>query len=346
MTTTSPTPLSAALTPFQNLAEATHQTLALLHNRLGFQLWMVTRTEGNDWIVLVSNDHGYGVEPGQVFRWCDSFCSRMVQGFGPNIAPDSRAVAAYLEAPIGQQVEIQAYIGMPLLRPDGHLFGTLCAIDPQPQPDRLHHELPFLQLQARFLSTLIEQDLQAQEMVRRLEHAQLQAHTDSMTGLYNRRGWDLLMATEEERCRRYGSPATIFVLDLDWLKQINDTLGHQAGDQVIMAAANHLRQTVRASDVVARLGGDEFAILAVEMAASDAESFAQRILDSIEAGGIQMSLGWASRDPRHSLQTTIATADERMYRIKQLRQRAASHLPTFCSYPASRSLRDPMPGSV
>jgi len=344
MTQPSAIPSATALTPFQDLATAAQQTLALLHQRLGFQLWMVTRTEGNDWIVLVTEDHGYGVEPGQVFTWCDSFCSRMVRGQGPNIAPNSRTVATYLEAPIGQQVEIQAYIGIPLLRADGHLFGTLCAIDPSPQPESLSDELPFLQLQARFLSTLIERDLQAQTMARHLEHAQLQAQTDSMTGLYNRRGWDRLVAIEEERCRRYGNPATIFVLDLDQLKHINDTLGHLAGDQVIMAAANDLQQTVRASDVVARLGGDEFGILAVDMTAADAAVFAQRILQRVEADGIQMSVGWASRDPRHTLQATIAIADERMYRIKQLRKSVVGSLPGTCCYPCSHFLRNPLPG--
>ena len=72
---------------FNDFEAAGQRVLAFLHQRFGFGLWMVTRTEGEDWIVLQSEDHGYGVKPGTVFRWADSFCSEMVKGNGPRIAP-------------------------------------------------------------------------------------------------------------------------------------------------------------------------------------------------------------------------------------------------------------------
>lgn len=62
--------------------------MRFLHGRLGFDLWMVTRVEGDDWIVLETEDHGYGVTPTSVFRWADSFCSQMVAGRGPRLYPD------------------------------------------------------------------------------------------------------------------------------------------------------------------------------------------------------------------------------------------------------------------
>lgn len=75
---------------------------------------MVTRTEGEDWIVLPAEDRGYDVKEGDVFRWTDSFCSQMVEGRGPCIAPQSDLIPAYANAPIGQQVSIAAYVGLPL----------------------------------------------------------------------------------------------------------------------------------------------------------------------------------------------------------------------------------------
>ncbi len=60
---------------FTDFASASRAVLSYLHRKLGFKLWMVTRTEGEDWIVLDAEDHGYGVEAGTVFRWADSFCS-------------------------------------------------------------------------------------------------------------------------------------------------------------------------------------------------------------------------------------------------------------------------------
>ena len=94
------------ISAFANFQEAVQAVLESLHERLGFQLWMFTRVEGNDWIVLEAVDHGYGVTSGNVFHWSDSFCSRMVQGMGSRVAPNSRQIQAYLEAPIGQQVDI------------------------------------------------------------------------------------------------------------------------------------------------------------------------------------------------------------------------------------------------
>lgn len=114
------------LTAYEDFESAASGVLTVLQQSLGFGLWMVTRTEGDAWIVLATADTAYGVAPGDVFRWSDSFCSRMVRGEGPRIAPDSRAVPVYAEAPIGQQVPIGAYVGMPMHLSDGSLFGTLC----------------------------------------------------------------------------------------------------------------------------------------------------------------------------------------------------------------------------
>ena len=80
-------PSNDDLDPFTDFETATRAALSLLHQRLGFDLWMMTRTDGNDWIVLQVEDHGYKVSEGSVFRWADSFCSQMVIGRGPRIAP-------------------------------------------------------------------------------------------------------------------------------------------------------------------------------------------------------------------------------------------------------------------
>jgi len=119
---------SNAISAFSNFEEAVQAVLESLHERLGFQLWMFTRVEGEDWIVLEAVDYGYSVKSGNVFHWSDSFCSRMVRGEGPRVAPNSQQIQAYVEAPIGQQVDISAYIGIPLCHADGTLFGTLVVI--------------------------------------------------------------------------------------------------------------------------------------------------------------------------------------------------------------------------
>ena len=92
--------------PFRNFEEASHAILRHLHGLLGFDLWMITRVQGKDWIVMQAIDHGYGIKPGDLFCWTDSFCSRMVEGFGPRIAPSSSRICSYATAPIAKQIPI------------------------------------------------------------------------------------------------------------------------------------------------------------------------------------------------------------------------------------------------
>jgi diguanylate cyclase (GGDEF)-like protein len=303
-----------------DFASATKACMEFLHARLGFQLWMVTRTEGDDWIVLAADDHGYGVKPGQVFRWSDSFCSRMVQGLGPNVAPDVRQVNAYAEAPVAQQFSAGAYIGLPLLRADGSLFGTLCAMDPHPQAPAVADELAMLQLMVEMLSSLLNAELAAADARRRAERAELEATRDDLTGLYNRRGWSMLLSREEERCARYGHPACVVSIDLDELKLTNDTQGHGAGDALLVRAAQVLTSLTRSSDVIARLGGDEFAMLLVECDYYDAQVLLQRLQAKFALHDVKASTGMAMRKPGYDLHETFALADAEMYRSKRTRK--------------------------
>ena len=303
--------------------EATHfqsasrDVLRYLHERLGFGLWMVTRTQERDWIVLQSEDHGYSVKDGDVFQWADSFCSRMVAKQGPRIAPSSDDVPAYAEAPIGRQVKIGAYIGLPLSREDGDLFGTLCAIDPKPQPNEIIHELPQIELMARLLETILESELKASEEARRAERAEAQAMTDSLTGLFNRRGWDKLLDAEETRCRRYAHPAAVITVDLDNLKTVNDQQGHCSGDRLIQAAASALRENLRSTDILARVGGDEFLILAVECSESGGEKLVTRLQQALDVKNISASIGWGYRQAYGSLHEACAISDQAMYDCKR-----------------------------
>lgn len=294
--------------------------LTYLHDRLGFDLWMVTRTEGNDWIVLQANDQGYGVKVGDVFRWTDSFCSRMVTGEGPRIAPCSDDVDAYTAAPIGQQVKIGAYVGVPLVNEDGSLFGTLCAIDPTPQPPAIQQELPLIELLAQLLSRILHADAKATEQARLADRLQTEALTDGLTGLYNRRGWDQLLDSEEERCAIYGYPACVIVIDIDDLTIINDDQEHGAGDQLLQQTAAIFRQITRKQDVVARIGDNEFAMLCVECPLDEGESLKNRLVQALKANQLQASVGIAGRHPSQGLRWAWANADRIVYSHKSAHQ--------------------------
>jgi diguanylate cyclase (GGDEF)-like protein len=291
--------------------------LEFLHRRLGFSLWMVTRVQGDDFIILQAKDEGYGVNPGTVIRWADSFCSQMVKGNGPRVAPDSEAVPAYAAAPVGRQVPIKAYIGVPLTHADGRLFGTLCAIDPARQPDAIVEEQELIELLASMLSAILDSELKLSEEVRRNEHLELEALVDPLTSLLNRRAWDRLLAREEERCRRYGHNATVFVIDLDQLKEVNDAAGHAAGDALLVHAATALREVVRDIDIVARLGGDEFGLIAVECDSAGAELLLGRLREALDERQVRASVGLAVREASGGLARAWEQADRRMYAQKR-----------------------------
>lgn len=303
---------------FQTAARA---VLAYLRDRLGFGLWMVTRTSGDDWIVLTAEDRDYGVAAGDLFRWSDSFCSQMVIGLGPRVAPDSAQVPAYAAAPIGRQVTIGAYVGVPIFA-GGEMFGTLCAINQTPMPASIIEDQPLVELLAGLLGNILIRERAADAERRLRERAEVESMTDALTGLLNRRGWESLLEREEERCRRYGDPATIAVVDLDGLKRVNDFAGHAEGDRLIKRAAAALRVATRSTDVVARLGGDEFGLILVGSADEAAEL--DRINSVLHGASVDASVGVCGRHPSRGLTDALAEADSRMLAAKRARWGARS----------------------
>jgi diguanylate cyclase (GGDEF)-like protein len=125
---------------------------------------------------------------------------------------------------------------------------------------------------------------QAAEKAQR-EHGMLQAlaHTDPLTGLLNRRGLDAALATALHAARP-GQPTAVFLLDLDGFKAINDDLGHEVGDALLVAVGARLRSQVRAGDAVARPGGDEFVVVVPMLPGNEeAARLGLKLLDCIAA---------------------------------------------------------------
>ncbi|OAL81627.1 histidine kinase [Acinetobacter sp. SFB] len=300
----------------ESFQEAGKVVLQYLYQRFGFNLWMITRVEGKDWIVLQSEDHGYDVKPGQVFLWADSFCSHMVVGKAPKIAPRSEDIPLYATAPINRQVSIKSYIGQPLFNEDGSLFGTLCAIDPQTKSEAIIQDVELIELFGNLLSNILQAELRQNEQIRQRERLEAEALRDGLTGLYNRRAWEQLVNAEEERCKRYGHPAAVFFIDLNDLKKVNDSLGHNKGDDLIQQAAYVLRETARGNDIVARLGGDEFVILSVENDEMGANLLLNRITEALAQAKICAAIGVAMRHPSQGLFKAAVEADKKMYEHK------------------------------
>ena len=160
-------------------------------------------------------------------------------------------------------------------------------LDPQGQPHALLGiarditDRRRVEAQLRGANDLLRKQL---EEIETLQVAlQEQAIRDSLTGCFNRRYLDETLERELSRARREGNPLSLVILDLDHFKQINDTYGHQAGDQALIVLAATLRADIRHEDVLCRYGGEEFVILMPHMplakAAERAESWRQKIAE-------------------------------------------------------------------
>lgn len=166
----------------------------------------------------------------------------------------------------------------------------------------------------------IQSRQQAEAAVRRL------SLTDELTGLYNRRGFFTMAQKAMKLARRIETHGCIFFIDLDGLKQINDTLGHVAGDAMIIDAAGVLKQTFRSSDIVARLGGDEFVVFAAGCKGGNGEML-KRLLNNVEQFNatqqrdyqLSISVGIEPypRENKLSLQQLLVRADQAMYATKK-----------------------------
>ena len=157
-----------------------------------------------------------------------------------------------------------------------------------------------------------------------LEHL---ANSDVLTDLCNRRSWFNRAAIELERCRRYGRPIALLMLDLDHFKNVNDTHGHVVGDLVLKRFAELLRDVCRTSDVVGRVGGEEFAVLLPETCIDNAGHVAHRIVQACRDArmaaphdGVRFtcSIGVAGVDGSDmTIEDTMRRADLALYEAKR-----------------------------
>jgi diguanylate cyclase (GGDEF)-like protein len=173
---------------------------------------------------------------------------------------------------------------------------------------------------------ITELEAALQELERQREELRGLANTDPLTAIHNRRSFLDAARREIAFCRRSGHAATLLLLDLDRFKDINDTGGHAAGDEVLVAVADLLRVDRRATDVVARLGGEEFAVLLSNTALDAGTIAAERIRTSVEElvvvhgfgeYTVTTSIGVTGLDVDEDVTDALARADAALYQAKR-----------------------------
>jgi diguanylate cyclase (GGDEF)-like protein len=227
----------------------------------------------------------HGMEASEVQRDY-AFCSHAIrEPQQPFLVPDTAADSRFSDNPlvIGP-ASIRAYLGVPLVTPEGHALGTLCVLDRVPRPG-YQDQVVALKTLARAVSTNLEL---------RRSHLRFRriALTDALTGLPNRRS---IMGTLGDHMARAAGLGVVLI-DLDYFKEVNDGHGHAAGDKVLQEVAMRLQVAIRQGDIAGRLGGDEFVLLLAgiddrAVAAEVAQRISAVLAEPMEHGGTRLRIG-------------------------------------------------------
>lgn len=170
---------------------------------------------------------------------------------------------------------------------------------------------------------LIARAAQLIKIAQKIDRLRAEGERDYLTGLANRRFFRAALGHELERWRRYHVPCALLIIDIDYLKKINDAHGHSAGDVVILHIASKLKELSRDNDTTARLGGEEFALLLAGADEAKAIAAAERLRQNVSAeevagiGTVTVSLGVAAC-PSHAITERLlyAASDAALYRAK------------------------------
>lgn len=169
-----------------------------------------------------------------------------------------------------------------------------------------------------------------QEIVEMIAKQESLAETDHLTEVYNKRGWDRHVKEVTALADRLNEPTSVLMVDVDKFKAVNDTWGHEAGDQVLIFISQALKDLSRQSDVVGRLGGDEFGVMLPLTDREGAKEVKQKIVEEFERSlnemneddllatiDIKFSIGIGTREPKEKFSKAMKEADKNMYQVKR-----------------------------
>jgi diguanylate cyclase (GGDEF)-like protein len=262
-----------------------------------------------------------GMECGEVPRG-ESMCAHTVAEDRAVHVSDASADVRFADTAFvdGRLARVRMYASVPVHDHEGYAVGALCVVDPRartlsgPQLDALRD----LAAQAEHLLELRRQHLELLGVLAEVDH---HASHDPLTGLVNRRLLLDRLDLALQRSARTGVPPTLLFCDVDGFKAVNDTLGHQAGDQALVDVARHLRAVVRGHDTVARIGGDEFVVLCEDVGPDGAATVVERLRAPMQANhGLSLSVGVATPVLPCTAAEALDHADALMYADKVTRR--------------------------
>ena len=234
---------------------------------------------------------------------------------GPPDRREARAIElSYLYRDEDAAGAVHEALGVPLVGRSGPI-GWLGVFSRDPDVRFDHDDM-------RRLEELAERVAPAIENARRFREARQLADLDSLTGLHNRRYFYETLGREVDRAQRYQRRLSLVIVDVDGFKEINDRIGHLAGDAVLAEIADRIRQVVRSADIPCRVGGDEFAVIVPEVELGQARQLVGRIQRAVStqpiarAGRVRVSAGVADLQANDSPTSLFERGDESLYAAK------------------------------
>ncbi|MGA9046144.1 diguanylate cyclase [Sulfuricurvum sp.] len=196
-----------------------------------------------------------------------------------------------------------------------NLFGVIGVFSAYPR-DFSKDDMNFLQAVANVLSSAVQRKRSEEEI-------NLLATTDTLTGIANRREFSMQLEKEIERAKRYGTPLSLVMYDIDYFKRVNDTFGHDAGDSVLQTLTEVVKSNIRSVDIVARWGGEEFMILMPQSDGAAAGGAAEKLRQEIvqhpfeRVGNLTVSFGVTAFAPQDDSNAFLKRVDDALYQAKE-----------------------------
>ncbi len=307
--------------PFSTLSVAADATVRDVQARFPLDLWLVTRLDGDRQRVLAAAGPWAERADAADLAWPAALSTQMVADGSPPVNPDLTRTPGFAARAAGQHLVPTGWVGVPLVSAHGAMFGSLCGLTSRPADGALAASLDSAQVMGRLLSTIVagEQVVEQWEAMASATRARLER--DQLTGLLDRRGFSAALAAEARPSRRFGTPTSLLVLDVDDLRVTNEAEGHAAGDAVLESVVRVLQETCWPDDLVARVDGDEFAVMAVECDAVSVRVLASRLKVRLRAVGVSAAVGWATGKPREPLDLAWERAEVAMAADKRRHHR-------------------------
>lgn len=259
--------------------------LEKLRARYEFQLWIISRTDGLDCIILNALDLGYGFKSGQTFRWLDTLSARAVRGEAPSIAPCTDNCPAYMTAPMYNRCPIKSFIAVSITDELGNLIGTVSAADPNPMDPKICKESRRIESEVAKIRGAILDEICRYEMSQDISYSNA-LKLDPIFGFGNTESWHTVMDQEEFYAQSLGNSLAVGVIRLvpPYTRE-TEALACQA-----------IRSSIRSRHPVARTAPGEFSMILTNCSQIRIVAISSKIRQEFQQRKIGFEIGFSKRN--------------------------------------------------